>query len=222
MDEGILQEYDPEKDALSEFPIYLRSAEAFHFEMPPYHELDITDEKILDTIVSLLSDADKVDLYCIFCNDYSIFRPLKFWNHQEPYKLARYWRENGGEPKILFNTFGCERNEYHIYFVHYLFHGKKFQKTGQYPSVADLQLPQIAKYRSLLRDEYREFSKAVRLFSNGVGAGSLVYLRRIFENLINEAKNEAIRPGTGFPIEKYNDSDMGEKVKLLKDHLPGF
>ena len=37
----------------------------------------------------------------------------------------------------------------------------------------------------------REFTKAIGLAANGVGIGSFVYLRRIFENLVFQAFDEA-------------------------------
>lgn len=50
------------------------------------------------------------------------------------------------------------------------------KKIGQYPSVADFAVPQISKYKSVLREQYREFTKAIGLFANGIGIGAYVYL----------------------------------------------
>ena len=60
----------------------------------------------------------------------------------------------------------------------------KIIKVGQYPSVADMTIPEIKKYRKVLGSEYRDYAKAIGLFANGIGIGSFVYLRRIIENLI--------------------------------------
>lgn len=62
----------------------------------------------------------------------------------------------------------------------------KIIKIGQFPSVADLVILEIVKYKSVLSKQYREFSKAVGLFVHGIGIGSFVYLRRIIENLVYE------------------------------------
>ena len=46
----------------------------------------------------------------------------------------------------------------------------------------------IKKYRKILgKEKYGEFGRAVGLYTHGIGIGSYVYLRRIFENLIEEA-----------------------------------
>ena len=57
-------------------------------------------------------------------------------------------------------------------------------KVGQYPSVVDMTIPEIEKYRTILGRQYRDYSKAVVLFANGIGIGSYVYVRRIIENLV--------------------------------------
>jgi hypothetical protein len=94
-------------------------------------------------------------------------------------------------------------------------------KIGQYPSLADLNSDEIKKYRRILGDKYKEFSKAVKLASHGVGIGSFVYLRRIFENLIEEAHQEAIKTNSWNEYD-YQKSRMDEKIRLLKDYLPEF
>lgn len=67
----------------------------------------------------------------------------------------------------------------------------------------------------------KEFTKAIGLAANGVGIGSFVYLRRIFENLIEEAHTKAkVRPG--WDEEFYNKQRMSERIELLKDYLPEF
>jgi hypothetical protein len=66
------------------------------------------------------------------------------------------------------------------------------EKMGQYPSLADLVTAEIRKYRKFLgADAHREFSRAIGLAAHGVGIGSFIYLRRILENLIEEAHQAA-------------------------------
>ena len=61
-------------------------------------------------------------------------------------------------------------------------------KVGQYPTIADMHKAQIKQYKSVLsEEEMKEFTRAIGLAANGVGIGSFVYLRRIFEKLIAEA-----------------------------------
>lgn len=95
-------------------------------------------------------------------------------------------------------------------------------KTGQYPSVADFHISEIKKYNKLLPSErLKEFTRAIGLAANGVGIGSFVYLRRIFEHLITEAYTLCL--GEGLVTEdQYNRSRMDQKIGLLSAHLPNF
>lgn len=99
---------------------------------------------------------------------------------------------------------------------------KTLTKVGQYPSVADFHVSEIKQYSKLLPPEkLKEFSRAIGLAANGVGIGSFVYLRRIFEYLIGQALIKAIDE------KATNEGDfqrarMDEKIELLKLYLPQF
>ena len=59
--------------------------------------------------------------------------------------------------------------------------------------MADIEQGTIRNYRSVLdKDHYQELNRAIGLASHGVGIGSFVYLRRIFERLVEEAHSKAI------------------------------
>lgn len=95
-------------------------------------------------------------------------------------------------------------------------------KTGQHPSVADFHISEIKKYKKLLPNErLKEFTRAIGLAANGVGIGSFVYLRRIFEHLISEAYTLCLSEGL-VTNEQYNRSRMDQKIELLSAHLPSF
>ena len=95
-------------------------------------------------------------------------------------------------------------------------------KIGQYPSIADFHISQIKKYDKVLTTEkLKEFTRAIGLAANGVGIGSFVYLRRIFEDLIEEAHSKASE------LSLWNEADykqkrIVEKIELLKPFLPDF
>lgn len=95
-------------------------------------------------------------------------------------------------------------------------------KVGQCPSVADIHIGEIKKYKKILSDEkLKEFTRAIGLAANGVGIGSFVYLRRIFEFLVFEIANEAIESGE-FKKQGFEKARMDDKIELLKDLLPPF
>ncbi len=96
------------------------------------------------------------------------------------------------------------------------------EKIGQTPSIADLHISKIREYSSVLKkDKLKEFTKAIGLAANGVGIGSFVYLRRIFESLIEEAHIIA-KEQSNWDEGIYNSSRMNERIKLLDHQLPEF
>lgn len=94
-------------------------------------------------------------------------------------------------------------------------------KLGQDPSLADIQFAEMnKKYDKVLdRESLVLFKKAVGLYSHGTGAGSFVYLRRIFEKLIKDvfAENQNTLKITS---SDFQNKRMSDKIKLLKDCLP--
>ena len=110
------------------------------------------------------------------------------------------------------------KNEHKVYFD-LLTTDTKLIKIGQYPSIADLEMPEMKRYKSILNSYYSEFKKAIGLFSHGIGVGAFVYLRRIIEFLIFEkykqASDELKIDEKGFCIMKFN-----EKIKALEEYLP--
>lgn len=98
----------------------------------------------------------------------------------------------------------------------------ELQKIGQFPSIADFHISQIKKYDKVLaKDKLKEFTRGIGLAANGVGIGSFVYLRRIFEGLIEEAHLKA-KAISDWDEDNYTLQKMSERIELLKDHLPAF
>lgn len=96
---------------------------------------------------------------------------------------------------------------------------KIIKKVGQYPSIADIHIGEIKQYsKVLVEGKLKEFTRAIGLAANGVGIGSFVYLRRIFEHLIYEAydeNKEVIDPD-------FKKARMEDKITMMKDYLPDF
>ena len=55
-------------------------------------------------------------------------------------------------------TYRCTRDRQHFIIFDLITTDDKIIKIGQYPSVADLVIPEIAKYKPVLGTQYREFS----------------------------------------------------------------
>jgi hypothetical protein len=62
---------------------------------------------------------------------------------------------------------------------------------------------------------------AIGLSAHGVGIGSFVYFRRIFERLI-ASRFEEFKNSEGWDSEEFKRLRMSERVAFLKDHLPPF
>lgn len=100
-------------------------------------------------------------------------------------------------------------------------------KVGQYPSLKDLQLFDTKKYRNVLRKNYKDYTLALALYADAIGAGSFVYLRRILEHFVEEVHlscikqcDEAVTAGSGnaFDEEKYKTLRFNEKISYLEQN----
>jgi len=194
---------------------YLNSPKEFHLEMPLYLVIDIENMNISEQVYELMTYSGTIDAYCIWCDKESVFNTNRCYRSTlSTWKYA----DNG----IKTNSYYCSRNSSHEYIIYYRKTEKTFQKIGQFPSIADFQIPQAQKYRDVLgKQMYQEFTKAIGLKAHGIGVGSFVYLRRIFEKLIAEAY-EQTKSKNGFDNENYIKSRMDEKIKILEELLPPF
>lgn len=200
---------------------YLESPKAFHLEMPLYHELDLTIGVIAEKVYEMMTHSETMDAYCIWCEKESVFDAREYVGRGYSSTYSSWLKSDSG---FCRNSYICSRNENHQYFSYYLKLGKsKLLKIGQWPSVADFQIPQVEKYRKILgEEEYKEFTRGIGIAAHGVGIGSFVYLRRVFENLIEEAHAKAQAENKNFPNEEYLKARMDDKIKMVKDYLPEF
>lgn len=124
--------------------------------------------------------------------------------------------------KEVVKKLACARNKEHTLIFYVLTTLDTIQKIGQFPSLADLTRIDISKYRKVIsKEKLNEFKKAIGLSAHGVGIGSFVYLRRIFEELIGEAYKQAKLDPTWID-EEYQRKRMDEKILCLKGYLPNF
>ncbi len=91
------------------------------------------------------------------------------------------------------------------------------EKVGQEPSMADLQMFDIEKYKKILsKESFRDFSMALGLYASGVGCGSLLYLRRIFENIVKNAHDKCSTM-PDWDEEEYNKiRHFNDKIEYLE------
>lgn len=120
--------------------------------------------------------------------------------------------------RVLVFQFICSMNEKHHLDYIVLTTDNLMIKIGQYPSVADMTFPELDAYRHVISDEDRkELGTAIGLFASGVGAGAYVYLRRILERLVYQAKEAA---ADAIDNEMFEQARVTEKIKMLEGYLP--
>ncbi|MCW1916785.1 hypothetical protein OJ996_24570 [Luteolibacter sp. GHJ8] len=88
--------------------------------------------------------------------------------------------------------------------------------------MADIDEGHIRRYRPVLdKEDFTELSRSIGLASHGVGIGSFIYLRRIFERLVEEAHKRATT-ADHWDEEAYSSSRMDDKIRMLSNELPPF
>lgn len=165
--------------------------------------------------------------YCDYCSENSVFE----WNcdpyiHDTLCKLAEYNKDSQSpifrsitEPyrnqpvfiDYLFFCTGCKR----IHYYTLMFKGNTVTKIGQYPSLASKEEHEIQKYKGLnvIKKYYIELVRSVNAYSQHMGIASFVYLRRIYEHMVE--KEYAKLPDT---IKKSNAS-FDEKMKAVDNKM---
>ena len=112
----------------------------------------------------------------------------------------------------------CSMNEKHHLDYIILTTDNSMMKIGQYPSIADMTFPELDAYKHVIsKQDRKELGTAIGLFASGIGAGSYVYLRRILERLIYQAKATA---GDKVNDEEFEQARVAERIKMLQGNLP--
>lgn len=198
------------------------TTQEFIFDIPLYQKIDGDDAKqIINDLSSLhLLKVDGYNAQRRLESTYTIkYRPTCGYN-------TYWWGGNSTHSTFEYTeswyvTLECCRYGDNIDIMILLnAEDKSIMKVGQYPSIADIHIHQIKQYKNILsKDDLKEFTRAVGLAANGIGIGSFVYLRRIFEKLIYSAYEQALSDGN-VTEKDYNPRRMDEKIALLCDYLP--
>jgi hypothetical protein len=184
-----------------------------------------------DSLMIMLSGFYPSDIYCVDCKSMSVFKgaepiapKMVMVGAPSMGRLVRNLGEIPKEPEHMDQDYTldlvCSRNFTHRIKAVFRINQNTLTKIGQFPSVADLQLNQLSKYDGVLADNLRkDFGRAIGLNAHGIGIGAFVYLRRIFENLIEEAHQE-ITKLNDWDEDAYQRAKTDERIKLLKSLLP--
>lgn len=193
----------------------------FLLKTPLYEEISV--EKSWSSIIGygynpavlVTSNGSRFDGYCPYCKASTTFTGASTSPglNRAPEKVIS---------GIVTYEAKCARNDMHVLRMYVQFANGKMAKIGQYPSVATLAEGVLKKYTKVLPEEDRqEFARAIGLAAHGIGIGSFVYLRRIFERLI-ERRFKEHRDERGWADEDFVLRRMDEKIELLQEFLPDF
>jgi len=190
------------------------SRHKFFFDIPLYESIDL--EKLEDEFDNFFDG--NVDAYNPDGFDTTYAIQIEEMRRYLKYETPDHHLNNFG--KFYAISLICRRKGNILRFIVF-FDGEKIVKIGQFPSIADIQYAEIGKkYDKILsKKDLHDLKKAIGLMAHGAGAGSLVYLRRIFENIILSTfeKHKGVLK---ISDEKFKVKRMDEKVSFLKDFLP--
>lgn len=222
-------------------------AEDFFLKTNLYEKfkIDRSNENDIDRVIDIEFFNGAISCYCPECKVTRTFRndliknktlstKTTPHNYINEYTAEEYDKLEDVKPDIAFMKeiemtenrtftleFYCTHNHDHRIYFTFTVQNFFIQKSGQFPTLLDLEdSTEINKYKKELgTKEGRNYHKAIGLASHGIGAGSYVYLRRIFEGFIYEAKDKAIKE-EAITEDDFVPKKMNERIELLKDYLP--
>ncbi len=191
----------------------------FFFDLPLYTPLEITEEN-KNSFISIITLGGNR-----FTNlSFDGYNPIRnqdstFTGYAPIVDVDNFYNYGGvGQMQIK-----CKRSEdVFTFLLRFDVEKKQVIKVGQYPSIADFHIHPVKKYKKVLGQErLKEFTKAIGLSANGIGIGSFVYLRRIFEFLVFDTfeKNKEVLDLTKAQFSKFR---MDEKIENLNLFMPDF
>ena len=194
--------------------------ESFVFQTPLYSPVNVVGNYVLRANLAGFLQIN-IDGHCANCSDRSTFRgpgSSQVFDVIDEKHQAALDRIKGFRELIIH----CARSYSHEIRIWYKLEGGTLLKVGQLPSLADIANDEAKTYRSILaREDAADLHKAIGLAAHGVGVGSFVYLRRVFERLIDKRFDE-FKDSEGWKGGDFNSLRMDEKVKFLKGHIPDF
>jgi len=192
----------------------------YHTENYGFESWQGTGWKIFaENIHEVIFPTKSIDIYCLKCSRESVFDPVQKRNDWFNGSKSNPITKNG----VHYAHFKCSRSycRSNLYFV-FNIAGPEITKIGQYPSIADLLMPEIKRYRAVLDSTLiSDWQRAVGLRAHGIGAGSYVYLRRIIENMINQAAENFFKNNIDSQ-DDFQKARWPDKIKMLTGYLPNY
>lgn len=160
---------------------------------PPYKKIRFDNEWYYKLIsleeLSIRSFCESCGADSVFCATFSgTFKEiatvcmLATANVFDATSTQKYERFDGKNFVLTF-TFLCAKCKTPHYYSVLIADGN-ILKIGQYPSYTSIEAQDVRKYKNLISKYYPELTKAINAYSQGMGVGAFVYLRRILQHLV--------------------------------------
>lgn len=150
-----------------------------------YAELQVSaDEAKL--MAQLRFGQFKLDTYCIGCRSTATFSSDHV-SYSPNDKIKESYTRG-----YFTRSIECARQKHHQY--HYWFYrgAATIEKVGQHPSVEDIHGADLRRFDGVLEQvDSKELRTAGGLYSHGIGIGAFVYIRRIFERMIERHREQS-------------------------------
>lgn len=139
-----------------------------------------------------------------------------------PYELAGVSLiENTNTSAIVYVCLGCHGREPHTVEFYLREYEGKLRIVGMHPSSADALIEEHARYADVLsREDLGDLRKSVGLYSHGIGAAALLYLRRILERFVVRVE-DTVYGNSSDPRPPQLGRFM-DRIQRIEAHLPPF
>ena len=199
-------------------------------DLPLYSPVEI-GKHTPPTVKAILTYVDIIDFYCTTCKKDTPFKgvlSLETQNSMASELMAAksFGMASGFWTQTKFSKeLACTRANHKVAF-HFQIEDGKLLKIGQYPSIANIHFGELVPYLPAL-GESRAYAlqKAVALAADSAGIGAFVYLKKLFESLLEDAHQQAVVNQTldkNWDETSYQSSPPQERINMLSKHLPAY
>ena len=137
----------------------LPTAADFFINLSPYTTFDL-NEWSYRGVLKIMKTKDRLDCFCIECNEKSIFVLDPFLTPKITFPPMIFSRDDIIKAEGFYERiFSCSRNPSHKLRFYIRLKNNQFTKIGQWPSLADISEYSIKKYRKVLGEFYTDYSK---------------------------------------------------------------
>jgi len=188
-------------------------------DRPLYSKIESDDElmALIDNVIEAKLSLE-FDLYCVACGVITpwVIKPYRAHNSGGGAGSRYDYQRPVAKMRIVHAV--CMRKQHFYSYVLYR-QDNVLQKIGQKPSMADIAHGELKSVPGINNADRKELGRALGLFAHDTPLGAFVYLRRVFERMIERAR-EHHKERTGSDIDGWRDLRMGDRIRALGDTLP--